>query len=201
MNKIYIPVIALALSVSVFPLVDATESLLPDWFKTTANLWSTDQVSDQEFIDSIQFLAEQGLIDIASAQASGLTEQERAEIFHAIEVVSSELYDYQASNDYQLYLMQDQINNNREQFEAFVANQTSSNVVQVTGGDADVWNYLEMMQREIEMIPNANDASTARYDELGDWIGGHEQQIIKLEGEVADLKILVQCMQSGECNQ
>lgn len=41
-----------------------TELVIPDWVKTNAALWTSDQISDQEFVTGVQYLIEQGIITL-----------------------------------------------------------------------------------------------------------------------------------------
>jgi hypothetical protein len=41
-----------------------TELIIPDWVKTNAALWTSDQISDKEFVTGIQYLIEQGIITL-----------------------------------------------------------------------------------------------------------------------------------------
>jgi len=45
--------------------ISAQESLIPAWIKTTASFWVNDQVSDQEFLNAIQFLINNGVIEVS----------------------------------------------------------------------------------------------------------------------------------------
>ena len=47
--------------------VSAEEGLLPLWIKTIAGFWSDDQISDNEFINALQYLVEQGILVIPDA--------------------------------------------------------------------------------------------------------------------------------------
>jgi len=43
-------------------------SKIPQWIKTSANWWSTDQISDLEFLEGIAFLFEKGIISVPSRE-------------------------------------------------------------------------------------------------------------------------------------
>lgn len=43
-------------------------SKIPQWIKTNANWWSTDQISDLEFLEGIEFLFEKGIISVPSKE-------------------------------------------------------------------------------------------------------------------------------------
>ena len=44
--------------------VSAQEELIPSWIKNTAGFWSSDQISDSEFISALQFLVEKEILII-----------------------------------------------------------------------------------------------------------------------------------------
>jgi hypothetical protein len=50
--------------------------IIPDWIKNNAKWWSSDTVSDTEFIDGLEYLIEQGLITIPSGTSISVSEQE-----------------------------------------------------------------------------------------------------------------------------
>jgi len=50
--------------------ISAQESLIPAWIKTTASFWVNDQVSDQEFLNAIQFLINNGAIEVSPQPAA-----------------------------------------------------------------------------------------------------------------------------------
>jgi hypothetical protein len=50
--------------------------IIPDWIKNNAKWWSSDTVSDTEFIDGLEYLIEQGLIIISSGISISISEQE-----------------------------------------------------------------------------------------------------------------------------
>ena len=57
----------LILTLGIIPLlpnIDAEESSIPSWIKTTVEFWVNGDVSDQEFIDALQFLVESGVLTI-----------------------------------------------------------------------------------------------------------------------------------------
>lgn len=43
-------------------------SKIPQWIKTNANWWSTDQISDPEFLEGIAFLFEKGILSVPSKE-------------------------------------------------------------------------------------------------------------------------------------
>ena len=44
--------------------VDGNSSSLPDWIKNTAKWWSEDQISETEYVTSLQYLIDQGVIKV-----------------------------------------------------------------------------------------------------------------------------------------
>lgn len=62
--------IIIAVSVITVLSISAEESLIPSWIKTTASFWVNDQVSDQEFINAIQFLINNGMIKVSPQPAT-----------------------------------------------------------------------------------------------------------------------------------
>jgi len=50
--------------------ISAEQSLIPAWIKTTASFWVNDQVSDQEFLNAIQFLINNGMIEVSPQPAA-----------------------------------------------------------------------------------------------------------------------------------
>ena len=49
--------------------------IIPDWIKNNAQWWSSDTVSDTEFIDGLEYLIEQGLITIPPGTSISTSEQ------------------------------------------------------------------------------------------------------------------------------
>ena len=50
--------------------VIAQESKVPSWIKITAQWWGEEKISDQEFIDSLQYLLEKEILSIPAPEAS-----------------------------------------------------------------------------------------------------------------------------------
>ena len=50
--------------------------IIPDWIKNNAKWWSSDIVSDTEFVDGLEYLIEQGLITVPSGTSISVSEQE-----------------------------------------------------------------------------------------------------------------------------
>ncbi len=49
--------------------------IIPDWFKNNAKWWSSDTVSDSEFIDGLEYLIDEGLITVNSGTTISISEQ------------------------------------------------------------------------------------------------------------------------------
>ena len=50
--------------------VAAEENRVPEWVKNTAAWWAMDQISEAEFLNAIEFLANQGIIKITGQSIS-----------------------------------------------------------------------------------------------------------------------------------
>ena len=50
---------------------DPTPAIIPSWIKTTAGYWINDITSDDEFVNAIQFLVDEGIIIVPPTSASG----------------------------------------------------------------------------------------------------------------------------------
>ena len=46
------------------------QSLVPDWIKNNAAWWANDEIDDQTFLDGIEFLVEEGIINVSSDKQS-----------------------------------------------------------------------------------------------------------------------------------
>lgn len=65
LKKWYVLVsITIAVSLITVLSISAQESLIPSWIKNTAGFWVNGQVSDQEFLNAIQFLINNGMIKV-----------------------------------------------------------------------------------------------------------------------------------------
>ncbi len=42
---------------------------VPDWVKNTAGWWATDAISETEFVNAIQFLVNEGIIEVESSSS------------------------------------------------------------------------------------------------------------------------------------
>ena len=84
MNKIYLIIalvftagIGLGLSVN----VSGEEAIIPSWIKTTAKFWVDGQIGDKEFIQALQYLVKEKILEIQSEQVKPEIEiQEKVEV-------------------------------------------------------------------------------------------------------------------------
>ena len=53
-----------------------TNPTIPDWIKNNAKWWSSNSVSDSEFIDGLEYLIEEGLITVYPGTSISISEQE-----------------------------------------------------------------------------------------------------------------------------
>jgi len=61
--------------ITAFPLaVTAQSDAIPSWIKNTAGWWAEDQISETEFVNSMEFLIDSGIINVSSEQNFGITE-------------------------------------------------------------------------------------------------------------------------------
>ena len=75
MTRNTILLFALVAAVAAFPLAASAQSdAVPSWVKNTAGWWADDQISETEFVDSMEYLIDSGIIDVASEQDFGITE-------------------------------------------------------------------------------------------------------------------------------
>jgi len=63
-------IFSLGLSFTGINDVIAQESNVPSWIKITAQWWGEEKISDQEFIDSLQYLLEKEILSIPAPEAS-----------------------------------------------------------------------------------------------------------------------------------
>jgi len=58
-----------------FPLAASAQSdAIPAWIKNTAGWWADDQISETEFVNSMEYLIGSGIIQISSQQNVDVTE-------------------------------------------------------------------------------------------------------------------------------
>lgn len=71
----FIPLFALVAVVATFPLAASAQSdAIPAWIKNTAGWWADDQISETEFVNSMEYLIGSGIIQISSQQNVDVTE-------------------------------------------------------------------------------------------------------------------------------
>ena len=74
MTRKTILLFALVAAVATIPLAASAQSdAVPSWIKNTAGWWADDQISETEFVDSMEYLIDSGIIDVSS-QNFGITE-------------------------------------------------------------------------------------------------------------------------------
>ena len=65
----------LVAGVVAFPLAASAQSdAIPSWIKNTAGWWADDQISETEFINSMEYLIDSGIIQVSSQQNVDVTE-------------------------------------------------------------------------------------------------------------------------------
>jgi phosphonate transport system substrate-binding protein len=64
---------SLIIAISVISIATVTftqnaeaQSMIPDWIKTNAGWWANDEIDDQTFLNGIEFLVEEGIINVSS---------------------------------------------------------------------------------------------------------------------------------------
>ena len=75
MTRKAILLFALVAAVATFPLAASAQSdSVPAWIKNTAGWWADDQISETEFVNSMEYLINSGIIQISSQQNFNITE-------------------------------------------------------------------------------------------------------------------------------
>ena len=75
MTRKLIPLFALVTGIVAFPLAASAQSdAIPAWIKNTAGWWADDQISETEFVNSMEYLIDSGIIQIPSQQNVDVTE-------------------------------------------------------------------------------------------------------------------------------
>ena len=75
MTRKTILLFALIAGVAAFPLAASAQSdSIPAWVKNTAGWWADDQISETEFVNSMEYLIDSGIIQISSQQNVDVTE-------------------------------------------------------------------------------------------------------------------------------
>ncbi|MDH3610830.1 MAG: thermonuclease family protein [Nitrosopumilus sp.] len=63
-TKLFAGALAFALVVGITSSAYSQESFLPEWIKTIAGFWSSNQISDEEFVGALQYLVKEGILVI-----------------------------------------------------------------------------------------------------------------------------------------
>ena len=75
MTRNTILLFALVAAVATFPLAASAQSdAVPAWVKNTAGWWADDQISETEFVNSMEYLIGSGIIQLSSQQNVDVTE-------------------------------------------------------------------------------------------------------------------------------
>jgi len=75
MTRKIILLFTLVAGVVAFPLAASAQSdAIPSWIKNTAGWWADDQISETEFINSMEYLIDSGIIQVSSQQNVDVTE-------------------------------------------------------------------------------------------------------------------------------
>jgi len=72
--KNVIPMIAVTLVLAVLIIPNAFAEDVPDWVKNTAGWWATDAISETEFVNAIEFLVKENIIQVNVSQTSGTSQ-------------------------------------------------------------------------------------------------------------------------------
>ena len=54
----------MVLMISIVSLPTALAEETPDWVKNTAGWWASDTISEKEFVNAIQFLVNEGILEV-----------------------------------------------------------------------------------------------------------------------------------------
>jgi len=75
MTRKFILLSAILVMIATFPLaVTAQSDAIPSWIKNTAGWWADDQISETEFVNSIEYLIDSGIIQVSSQQGVDVSE-------------------------------------------------------------------------------------------------------------------------------
>jgi len=75
MTRKTILLFALVAGVAAFPLAASAQSdAVPSWIKNTAGWWAEDQISETEFVNSMEYLIDSGIIQVSSQQGVDVSE-------------------------------------------------------------------------------------------------------------------------------
>lgn len=75
MNEIALSILTIfvILGAASIPIsITAESNIIPGWIKNTTSFWATDQISDDEFINAIQYLIRGGIIKIPDTSLIGI---------------------------------------------------------------------------------------------------------------------------------
>jgi len=87
LNKKFSGILAISLSLAIISTIGvyAETSTIPDWVKNNAKWWSEGQIGEMDYISSLQYLINQGIIQIpiteVTAATISLSDSERAKSF------------------------------------------------------------------------------------------------------------------------
>ncbi|QLH10081.1 hypothetical protein DSQ20_00040 [Nitrosarchaeum sp. AC2] len=76
-----------------FVNVSAEESFIPSWIKNTAKFWANDQVTDTEFINALQFMIQNNIIQVYSPNK---TMEDNGDFYVTYYSNPNSIYDYSA---------------------------------------------------------------------------------------------------------
>jgi len=75
MTRKFILLSAILVMIAAFPLaVTAQSDAIPSWIKNTAGWWAEDQISETEFVNSMEYLIDSGIIQVSSQQGVDVSE-------------------------------------------------------------------------------------------------------------------------------
>lgn len=75
MTRKFILLSAILVMIAAFPLaVTAQSDAVPSWIKNTAGWWADDQISETEFVNSMEYLIDSGIIQVSSQQNVNVNE-------------------------------------------------------------------------------------------------------------------------------
>ena len=75
MTRKFILLSAILVMIVAFPLaVTAQSDAIPSWIKNTAGWWAEDQISETEFVNSMEYLIDSGIIQVSSQQGVDVSE-------------------------------------------------------------------------------------------------------------------------------
>ena len=69
-NKIAVLLLCIVLVFAVIIIPSAFAENVPDWVKNTAGWWATDAISETEFVNAIEFLVKENIIQVNVSQTS-----------------------------------------------------------------------------------------------------------------------------------